>query len=363
MTGLRGVARRQKRGLQIERIAGKHLVDQERDEIAGIESGFEIAVPKERRPLNFHLGNLRERVLTGTASRVIDHIFDLDFKLRHHKWCQWEQLQQGNHCSHRHAFGLLGRLLYRCRRGHDCCEAAASPLTEGVEAAVFGPLIGVGGVFATNPRSWASLRLSGSSRNERSPAGPPKRSRRRAGKSGESLIRAFNYRVGFLQGLRSAGNVRIDLAAKAVLSLERNETGLIDTRHDIVHVAFIFEGLLSAVLFLGTVDKPGLFTRRVHFPPSPSEGSPRHRRYEPAGWGFDRSIVVVVFPDVIENEIRRKLTHSGFGICAGAGEFAPRYADVAAGPRSHEEAGLIVMDCIEFLRHLKSPDLNLTDVA
>ena len=35
---------RQKRGLQIERIAGKHLVDQERDEIAGIESGFEIAV-------------------------------------------------------------------------------------------------------------------------------------------------------------------------------------------------------------------------------------------------------------------------------------------------------------------------------
>ena len=133
---------RQKRGLQIERIAGKHLVDQERDEIAGIESGFEIAVPKERRPLNFHLGNLRERVLTGTASRVIDHIFDLDFKLRHHKWCQWEQLQQGNHCSHRHAFGLLGRLLYRCAAGADCCEAAASPLTEGVEAAVFGLLIG-----------------------------------------------------------------------------------------------------------------------------------------------------------------------------------------------------------------------------
>ena len=31
------------------------------------------------------------------------------------------------------------------------------------------------------------------------------------------------------------------------------------------------------------------------------------------GEGFDRSIVVVVFPDVIENEIRRKLTHSGFG--------------------------------------------------
>ena len=37
--------------------------------------------------------------------------------------------------------------------GADCCEAPPSPLTEGVEAAVFGPLVGVGGVFATNPRS------------------------------------------------------------------------------------------------------------------------------------------------------------------------------------------------------------------
>ena len=144
---------RKKRSLEIERITGKHLIDQERDEIAGIESGFKIAVPKERRPLNFHLGNLRERVLTGTASRVIDHNLDLDFRLRHLNGVSGNSYNKEITVPTDTPSAYLASSCTDAAAGADCCEAAASPLTEGVEAAVFGPLIGVGGVFATNPRS------------------------------------------------------------------------------------------------------------------------------------------------------------------------------------------------------------------
>ena len=66
---------RQERGLEIESIAGKHLVHKKRHKIARVESRLVVAVAQKGGPLNVHLGDLRERVLTGTFSRMIYHDF------------------------------------------------------------------------------------------------------------------------------------------------------------------------------------------------------------------------------------------------------------------------------------------------